>query len=143
MILRACRKEDLSKIATIEKQCFSDPWTEETFLALFSSPYSHSLAFFEDEEPIAYCFFSSLFETAEILNIATHPNYRQQGLGYRLLQETLKSTKGYGANEMFLEVREHNEKAKRLYEKTGFLPVGIRKEYYPDGENAIVMRKEL
>ncbi len=70
----------------------------------------------------------------EVLNLATDAAYRRQGIASALLHSV-------EAEEVFLEVRESNEAARKLYEKLGFLPVGTRPEYYDDPvETAIVMR---
>jgi ribosomal protein S18 acetylase RimI-like enzyme len=73
----------------------------------------------------------------EILDLAVAPNWRRQGVAWRLLQAATKQFPG----EMFLEVRESNEPAKRLYESAGFEIAGKRPEYYRNPDEAgIVMR---
>lgn len=70
----------------------------------------------------------------DIISIAVKEPYRRAGVGGKLLKSVL-ATK----TEVFLEVRETNAQAISFYKKHGFAPVGIRKKYYPDGENAIIM----
>ncbi len=77
----------------------------------------------------------------EILNVAVEPSARRHGIGRILLETVLASSRGW----WFLEVRESNEAAINLYKTLGFLPVGRRENYYPEGyrpaaEAAIVMR---
>ncbi|MCS7314378.1 MAG: GNAT family N-acetyltransferase [Bryobacterales bacterium] len=76
---------------------------------------------------------------AEILNLAVWPERRRLGIATRLLESVL-ATPGY---RWFLEVRESNHPARRLYEKMGFREVGRRPSYYQDtGEAAVVMRRD-
>lgn len=70
----------------------------------------------------------------DIISIAVKEPYRRAGVGGKLLKSVL-ATK----TEVFLEVRETNAQAISFYKKHGFAPVGIRKKYYSDGENAIIM----
>jgi ribosomal-protein-alanine acetyltransferase len=73
----------------------------------------------------------------EILFIAVDPAHRRRGIGKTLLDDELSRARG----EWFLEVRESNLTAKRLYESAGFRPVGRRENYYSHPfESAIVMR---
>lgn len=72
----------------------------------------------------------------EILNLAVAPSLRRRGIGRLLLAEALSRLSG----PVFLEVRESNEAARRLYESAGFVAAGIRREYYGNPtECAIVM----
>jgi len=70
----------------------------------------------------------------EVLNLATAPDTRRQGIATQLLGSL-------EAEDVFLEVRESNLPARKLYEKLGFVVVGKRPEYYDDPvESALVMR---
>ena len=85
--------------------------------------------------------FLSSRETApgerEILFIAVHPDARRRGIGRRLLQHELETSRG----AWYLEVRASNHSAVRLYESAGFKSIGLRENYYTDpSESAIVMR---
>ncbi|MGE3618662.1 MAG: ribosomal protein S18-alanine N-acetyltransferase, partial [Gemmatimonadales bacterium] len=81
---------------------------------------------------------------AEILSVAVLPEARRRGIGARLLEETLGGLEARGVRAVFLEVRESNEAARRLYEDFGFRPVGIRADYYQKPrEHAVVLRRDL
>ncbi len=82
-------------------------------------------------------------DEAEILTLAVMPDSRRQGLGAALLMAAINQAAGCGAGALFLEVAEHNEAARGLYEAAGFHPVGRRRGYYPDGTDALVLRAEL
>jgi len=80
----------------------------------------------------------------EILNLAVLPGARRAGLGRRLLEIGLAEAAGAGARSVYLEVRESNEAARRLYEGAGFRPVGLRPGYYRrPRENALLLRLSL
>ncbi len=82
-------------------------------------------------------------DEAEVLTIAVAPEARRQGLGGRLLAAAMAGAVARGAASMFLEVADRNAPARALYEAAGFTGVGLRKRYYPDGADALVLRREL
>ena len=82
-------------------------------------------------------------DEAEILTLAVAPGLRCQGRGGRLLSAAISEATLRGAAAMFLEVSESNNAAKQLYCNHGFVTVGFRRHYYPDGSNADVMRRPL
>ena len=75
--------------------------------------------------------------------MAVAPSHRRQGLGKKLLQALEDYAKENQAERTLLEVREGNTPARTLYEAWGFKAFGVRKNYYEDGENAVVMEKIL
>ena len=83
-------------------------------------------------------------EEAELLNIAVHPTARGQGVGSRLTEQALREAAQTGANRMFLEVRESNASALRLYERLGFAVCGRRAGYYATPPaDALVLQRGL
>jgi ribosomal-protein-alanine N-acetyltransferase len=84
-----------------------------------------------------------IVDEIHIATIATHPDFRKQGIGEKLLSHTLKSAKDEGAVTSFLEVREGNLTAINMYHKFGYMETGHRTGYYKDnGEDAILMMLE-
>ena len=79
-------------------------------------------------------------DEAEILTICVLPEARRRGLGRALLLATHEEAVRRGARMLFLEVADHNDPAHRLYTALGFAEIGRRKDYYPDGSDAVVMR---
>lgn len=141
MIAREWTKADISQIAEIEKACFSDPWSVEAFESGMANPFFHAILFEEGGQVCAYACQFVIFEDAEILNLAVAPSYRRKGLGRKLLKELEDYAKENQAERTLLEVREGNTPARSLYEAWGFKAFGVRKNYYEDGENAVVMEK--
>ena len=115
-----------------------------TFLAeLLRRP--HGCAWFITEEgaALAVAWFSVVLDEVEIIDIRVAHSHRRQGLGERLLRESLAAL---SARSVFLDVRRTNSPAVAMYEKMGFLQVGVRHNYYqlPSGrEDALIMRLEL
>ena len=141
MILRAIEEKDIEVLTEAEKRCFKDPWTKEMFSALLKLPFQYGFIAEEGGQVCGYCVLSVLFEDAEVLNIAVAPAYRKKGYGKLLMETMLERARSLDALQCFLEVRESNTPAIRLYESYGFAQYGVRKRYYEDGENALVMKK--
>jgi ribosomal-protein-alanine N-acetyltransferase len=80
---------------------------------------------------------------AEILTLAVLPAARRRGLGGALMAAALAGAALRGAAAMFLEVAAGNAAARGLYHGLGFAEVGRRRRYYPDGSDALVLRRDL
>lgn len=143
MTLEALLRIDIPALLEMEKECFPDPWNEKSWLDAFARPDFFSFAVKEGETLIGFVCGTCLFEESELLKIAVTPSIRGRGLGEMLLNVFLQSAKDRGAEKMFLEVREGNVAARRLYEKSGFTQTRIRKKYYDNGEDAVEMVKTL
>ncbi|MFW6324452.1 MAG: ribosomal protein S18-alanine N-acetyltransferase, partial [Desulfovibrionales bacterium] len=104
----------------------------------------HVFGIKKQDRLLAYVSFSQVHDEMEIFNIAVEKTWRRKGLASRLLGFILQMNCKMGIKKCYLEVRESNLAARRLYEKFGFHAVGRRKGYYPDtGEDAIIMRAEM
>jgi ribosomal-protein-alanine N-acetyltransferase len=82
-------------------------------------------------------------DEAEILTLAVAPAARRGGIGATLLDRAMRRAAAAGAGAMFLEVASGNLPARALYEKAGFVRVGRRARYYPNGGDALVLRADL
>ena len=143
MIIRKMTTEDVPEIAAIEEASFSDPWSADAVRSYLAKPFGGLVA--EEEGRVAgYLLYVSLFETADLDDLAVGEPYRRKGIAKALMAEFLSSVRENGAREVFLEVRRGNESAIRLYRGCGFTDVRIRKEYYVSPvEDAVVMRRAL
>ena len=93
-----------------------------------------------DGQISAYVIGRQIAPEGEIYRLATLPEYRRRGIAYRLLDYAVKCERGRGLESLFLEVREQNSAARRLYESYGFKKIGERKNYYKNpADNAIIM----
>ena len=143
MTYRSWKFEDILKISELEKECFSDPWTYRMFVEGFSSKLFYGVCAVEDGEIVGYACETVLFENAEVDNIAVAESCRRRGVGKKLLKKLETEAKERGARVILLEVRASNAPAMTMYLKEGFKGIYVRPRYYPDGEDAVVMQKEL
>ena len=143
MTYRSWKFEDILKISELEKECFSEPWTYRMFVEGFSSKLFYGVCAVEDGEIVGYACETILFENAEVDNIAVAESCRRRGVGKKLLKKLETEAKERGARVILLEVRVSNAPAMTMYLKEGFKGIYVRPRYYPDGEDAVVMQKEL
>ena len=143
MTYRSWKFEDILKISELEKECFSDLWTYRMFVEGFSSKLFYGVCAVEDGEIVGYACETVLFENAEVDNIAVAESCRRRGVGKKLLKKLETEAKERGARVILLEVRVSNAPAMTMYLKEGFKGIYVRPRYHPDGEDAVVMQKEL
>lgn len=135
---------DLDQVAAIEKVSLPSPWSKELFEAELKRDQARYFVAEEGEKIAGYMGYWEAPQEAHIINLAVAPDFRNQGLGERMMDYCLEFARKKGAALATLEVRESNEAAKRLYGKCGFKVVAIRKKYYSDNqEDAIVMIKQM
>ncbi len=133
-------KPYLEQIHEIENVSFPSPWSMKAFKAEIQNPSACLWALIEDEVLSGYICFWMFDSEIQLINIAIHPEKRQQGLGEYLLTKMIEDCISKGKHYIWLEVRPSNAAAKRLYQKMGFEEVGRRKKYYMDtNEDALVM----
>lgn len=99
---------------------------------------SRNLVLFLEGELVGVSLFWVLHEEAELLDIGISPMHQGQGLGRKLLEETLNQLRMAGVAKVFLEVRARNVRARKLYESAAFVASFVRKGYYQDGDDAVV-----
>lgn len=132
---------DLNRIIEIEKKSFISPWSKRMFEETIFSPVYKGLVIEHNKGIVGYIVFYDVRIEAHIMNLAVDPTERKKGCARQLLNYTVEFFRKKGVRECYLEVREHNENAQRLYRDFGFEVVGRRKKYYPEtGEDALVMQ---
>ena len=141
-MIRPWEKADTKAVAEIEARSFPDPWSERMLSESLDVPAFKGFVYEDGGEIIGYIGFI-LPEDAEIALIAVREDRRRGGIGEKLLMHALEQAKEGGAKNVFLEVRQSNYAARALYEKNGFVPVYVRKRYYLNGEDALVMVRSL
>jgi ribosomal-protein-alanine N-acetyltransferase len=140
-IIRQMDTNDIDRIMEIEKKSFVAPWSKKMFEETIFSPISKGLVIERNDLIIGYTVFYTVDVEAHIMNLAVNPAERKQGYAQLLLDHALNFFKGKDISECYLEVREHNRDAQRLYKRFGFEVIGRRKNYYPEtGEDALVMQ---
>ena len=148
--IRWLRPDDMPECAALEELCFPSFWTEEQFLETWKQHWFAGYGLFEDGRLVAYISLSVLAGELEVLNMAVHPEARGKGLSRPLMANALADTlegkhrerRGLdpeGWENGVLEVRVGNAPARSLYSGLGFVEAGMRKRYYSDGEDALIM----
>ena len=142
--LREATYDDLDAIADIERRTFSDPWSRTSFATVIGQPLMRFTVATIGDRVVGYVVAWFIGGEGEIGNIAVSPEHREKGIGMRLMEHALLAAREYDVNAMYLEVRESNVSAQRLYNRWGFVRVGRRRRYYrrPD-EDALILRLEL
>jgi ribosomal-protein-alanine N-acetyltransferase len=138
------RTADLPEVQAIERASFTTPWPPNAYRSeLEENRLASYLVARVGEQVVGYAGMWLMVDEAHITTFAVHPGWRRRRIGERLLLAMLDLAVARRAREATLEVRVSNLAARRLYEKYGFRPVGIRPRYYSDdGEDAIVMTTE-
>lgn len=137
---------DIDDILMIENEVYQEPWKKDFFeYELKENPFAYYFKMIvkETNEILGYIGFWITFETAQITNVAIAKKYQGLKLSKLLMADCLKRIKLAGCEKVTLEVRVSNQKAIGLYKSFGFEQVSIRKHYYPNGEDAYLMLKEL
>ena len=140
MIIRRMTLEDVKKVAQIEMECFSLPWSEASFEDSLAREDTVFLVC-EEEEVVGYIGMYLSFEEGEITNVAVTSSYRKKGCGNLLIEAIKEEARTRDAECILLEVRVSNAPAISLYKKHGFEEIGIRKNFYEHPtEDAIIMK---
>ena len=140
----------LAQLAQIESELFvHDAWSAAQINSLLAQPFNH-IIYATDElntRLIGYCFYSHIFEDAEILRIGTCLDYQQQGIASHLLAAMAQMCQVTVAERVLLEVRENNHAAIAFYQKHGFEQIAVRKNYYDNHDatktHALIMQRTL
>jgi len=142
MIIRRASAKDASAVAEAERICFCDPWGERDILGYIALEGGIAFVAEQNGKIIAYILGRLIAPEAEIYRIAVLPEHRLRGVGYRLLDYSMKTERARGLETVFLEVRSQNSAAINLYYSYGFKKVGVRRRYYknPD-DDAVIMLK--
>lgn len=140
--IRGATPGDVLSIGLIERDSFSDPWGPREFTTAIEAQQAIFLVA-EDSAGVVtgYVIAINVLDEAEVLNLAIHRRNRRSGLGGKLLDAALSEAASRGAEQVYLEVRESNVAARRLYESRGFAEVSRRRGYYRNPvEDALVLR---
>ena len=144
--LRPATDEDLNSILLIEHKIHQAPWSEESFRAELTKPYSHFLVLTDDETDskiAGYVIYWLLHEDAQILNIGVDLPFRGMGLGRRMVRHVIGEALRAGFTKLTLDVRKSNLPAIQLYQSLKFAITHVRKGFYTNGEDAYQMTLEL
>ena len=135
---------DSRAVAELEKECFSQPWSEQGFLDAIAMEENIFLVAEENGEICGYIGMYLSLDEGEITNVAVSSTKRGAGIGGMLLQKSIELARQKSIVQIVLEVRVSNQPAIHLYEKYGFEHCGIRKGFYEfPKEDAKIMMLHL
>jgi ribosomal-protein-alanine N-acetyltransferase len=143
--IKLATADDVESVVAIEQAVFSDPWSANSF----REALQHPAVFFAcaqsgGRDVVGYVVAWFAADEGEIANLAVAPTGWGNGVGRRLLDAALAAAAEKGIAKVYLEVRDSNQRARRLYHSSGFEEVGRRHRYYRRPvEDAIVLRRTL
>jgi ribosomal-protein-alanine N-acetyltransferase len=147
--VRTASLADLGGVATLEARVFADSaeaaWpprsVEEEFAALGET--RRIVVAVEDGAVVGHAVLMAVGGGGDLTRVAVDPSHRRLGIASRLIESVMAEARSVGLDEVMLEVADGNAGAIALYERHGFETIDRRAGYYPDGSDALVMRKAL
>jgi ribosomal-protein-alanine N-acetyltransferase len=148
VVVRRMGGPDLAAVALLETAVFGEEAWSADMLAAELAGEPGGRYYLVAEEDGALAGYGGLLAPgggqADVLTLAVSEDRWGRGIGAALLVGLLTEARRRGCTEVFLEVRTDNDRAKRLYQRFGFVQVGLRRGYYqPSGADALVMRREV
>lgn len=144
---RAMTVNDLGEVLAIEVASYSFPWSRGNFIDSLAAGYRAEMRLDAQGECLGYSVAMPGFEEMHLLNLTVAPRHQRQGHGRAMLQLLCEAARQCGDHKLWLEVRDSNDGARRLYQQFGFEDVGRRRHYYPAAlgrrEDAVVMSLAL
>ncbi len=134
-------KADIDVLAAIHATAFSagDAWSRDVFDLQLAMPNVFGLIHRDG----GLILMRQAADEADVLTLAVVPAARRAGIANALLVEAIDAAASRGVRTIFLEVSTTNSAARALYTKTGFSRVGLRRLYYADRSDALVLRLDL
>ena len=144
LVIEEMKVDDIDGVFEVEKNCFEDYWSKDSFKKELSNNLAKYLVAKVDGKVAGYVGIWFVVDEGHITNVAVHEDYRGQKIGDQLIKELVRVCKDNKIVSMTLEVRTSNTVAQNLYRKYGFKMAGIRKEYYSNNkEDAIIMWNDI
>lgn len=144
--VQALGPEHLDTVLAIEQTAYSHPWRRGQFADAHASGYWLQ-GLWQGPELLGYLVAMPGVQETHLLNLTVAPDHQGQGHSHPLMQALLQWSLAQGAQSIWLEVRQSNARAQAVYQRAGFVTVGLRKDYYPAGrqqrEHAVVMQRPL
>lgn len=135
--------EDINLIEENFSENFDKFWSIDILKSDFQNENSKYIVAKIDNDIIGFAGIKIIIDEADIMNIAVRIDRRKLGIGSVLLEKLIELSTGSNCTSITLEVNENNFPAIHLYEKFDFKKIGLRKKYYNNTDNAIIMRKYL
>ncbi len=139
--VRAMREDDVDAVAALSARLFdASAWSASELHAELERPFAEVWVVDDPTAGIVgYAIAWLVGDDAELLTVGTDPVHRRRGIGRALVERVQASAAARAARSLVLEVRPSNTAAVALYERLGFERIDVRRAYYADGEDALVM----
>ena len=141
-MIRAMKKSDVEEVAKLSLKTFADGWNADMINGSFKQEGFLGFVYEIDGKIVCACAISHVLGEGEVLFIVTDKDYQRRGYAKEILKTALHELLMQYVKYVFLEVRESNQGAIKLYESLGFLQIAKREKYYGD-ETAIIMSVDL
>ncbi|MFZ2538622.1 MAG: ribosomal protein S18-alanine N-acetyltransferase [Oscillospiraceae bacterium] len=136
--------EDVSGVTIVEEECFAQPWSFQAFLSELENDKAVTYIAIEDYEVVGFINAHFVLNEGYVNNIAVTLTHRRKHIASMLIEKLVSFAIDKKLAFLTLEVRKSNETAIKLYEKHGFLEVGMRKDFYDQPqEDAILMTRKF
>ena len=143
LIIRDAVPTDIDSIMALEQGSIVHPWTRGEFENLINDKNKICLVIECEEQTVCYAGAETVLDECNIGNIVTDKEFRGRGFATRIMEALLSELKDRGIVKVFLEVEHDNVPALALYEKSGFVRYGLRRDYYGAGKDAVLMSLNL
>ena len=143
MMIGKMQPVHLEQVKALLGTCFGESaWSMESLRSQLDKTDSRCTVAIEDNTVIGFLAFEQVLDEGSIVEVAVHPDHRRRGIAKALITSAIHSVDGL--KTVFLEVRESNTPAVRLYEDLGFEQIAVRREYYDHPkEDAVIMKRSI
>jgi [ribosomal protein S18]-alanine N-acetyltransferase len=139
--------QDLEEVVSMETSSSLTPWSKNIFIKEIENYFSHCFVIKTGEPPhqlvIGYICFRNVKDESELLNLCVHPQYRQLGIGKKLMEYYMDYCSRKGIKTFYLEVNSSNGSAIHLYQCFSYQSFGMRKKFYQGKLDALLMMKKV
>lgn len=141
--IRNIEKADIPILVVLEEELLKETVGEEMLASELHNRFAKFFVATFNNQVIGYLSCWMVEETVDIINVVIDKNYQHQGYGQALFSEMEKVAKDNNCTEIMLEVKENNIQAINFYQRQGYEQISIRKHYYQDQTNALIMKKVI
>ena len=132
-----------ASLSSVHQSAFSHGWSEQDFTSMLEVRGTRAFSAEINSQVVGITLTRTIADQCELLTIAINPTWRKHGAAAKLLRSAQDDATAHGATTMFLEVAHTNQAAMQLYAKAGFVKTGLRKGYYSNGDDAVLMARRL
>lgn len=141
--IRNIEKTDIPILVALEAELLKETVGEEMLASELHNRFAKFFVATYNNQVIGYLSCWMVEETVDIINVVIDKNYQHQGFGQALFSEMEKVAKINNCTEIMLEVKENNNQAIKFYQHQGYEQISVRKNYYQDQTNALIMKKVI